>query len=85
MRSSEISVNYDRTTVHYIPNYSTIYSQGRENLKSEKLHIFCRNNFLGLAYSGGWSPNWVHLAPRPFTVLLCLTRMIVRMENYSVE
>jgi hypothetical protein len=37
------------------------------------------------AYSGGWSPNWVHPAPRPFTVLLCLPRVIVRMENYSVE
>jgi hypothetical protein len=37
------------------------------------------------AYSGGWSPNWVHSAPRPFTVLLCLPRMIVRMGNYSVE
>jgi hypothetical protein len=23
-------------------------------------------------YSGGWSPNWVHSAPRPFTVLLWL-------------
>jgi hypothetical protein len=38
-----------------------------------------------IAYSGGWSPNWVHLAPRPFTVLLCLHRVIVRIENYSVE
>jgi hypothetical protein len=37
------------------------------------------------AYSGGWSPNWVHSAPRPFTVILCLPRVIVRMENYSVE
>jgi hypothetical protein len=37
------------------------------------------------AYSGGWSPNWVHSAPRPFTVLLCLPRVIVGMENYSVE
>jgi hypothetical protein len=34
---------------------------------------------------GGWSPNWVHTAPRPFTVRLCLPRVIVRMENYSVE
>jgi hypothetical protein len=34
---------------------------------------------------GGGSPNWVHSAPRPFTVLLCLPRVIVRMENYSVE
>jgi hypothetical protein len=38
-----------------------------------------------IAYSGGWSPNGVHSAPRPFTVLLCLPRVIVRMENYSVE
>jgi hypothetical protein len=37
------------------------------------------------AYSGGWSPNWVHWTPRPFTVLLCLPRVIVRMENYSME
>jgi hypothetical protein len=48
------------------------------------------NKHLGLykgliAHSGGWSPNWVHSAPRPFTVLLCLPRVIVRMENYSVE
>jgi hypothetical protein len=33
------------------------------------------------AYSGGWIPNWVHSAPRPFTVLLYLPRVIVRMEN----
>jgi hypothetical protein len=38
-----------------------------------------------LANSGGWSPNWVHSAPQPFTVLLCLPWVIVRMENYSVE
>jgi hypothetical protein len=37
------------------------------------------------AHSGGWSPNWVHSAPLPFTVLLCLPRVIVRMENYSAE
>jgi hypothetical protein len=33
-------------------------------------------------HSGGWSPNWVHSAPRPFTVLLYLPRVIVRMENF---
>jgi hypothetical protein len=44
-------------------------------------HLF----FFKFAYSGEWSPNWVHSAPRPFTVLLCLPRVIVRMENYSVE
>jgi hypothetical protein len=38
-----------------------------------------------IAYSGRWSPNWVHSAPRPFTVLLYLPRVIVRMENYSME
>jgi hypothetical protein len=38
-----------------------------------------------IANSGGWSPNWVHSAPRPFTVLLCLPWVIVRMENCSVE
>jgi hypothetical protein len=31
--------------------------------------------------SGGWSPNWVHSARRPFTGLLYLPRVIVRMEN----
>jgi hypothetical protein len=41
------------------------------------------SSFCGtLAYSGGWSSNWVHSAPRPFTVLLCLPRVIVRMENF---
>jgi hypothetical protein len=30
---------------------------------------------------GGWSPNWVHSARRPFTGLLYLPRVIVRMEN----
>jgi hypothetical protein len=29
----------------------------------------------------GWSPNWVHSARRPFIGLLCLPRVIVRMEN----
>jgi hypothetical protein len=47
--------------------------------KRQKISIFL------LAYSGGWSPNWVHSATRPFTVLLCLHLVIVRMENYSVE
>jgi hypothetical protein len=32
-------------------------------------------------HSGGWSPNWVHSASRPFTGLLYLPRVIVRMEN----
>jgi hypothetical protein len=32
-------------------------------------------------HSGGWSPNWVHLARRPFIGLLYLPRVIVRMEN----
>jgi hypothetical protein len=41
--------------------------------------------FLMLRIVGGWSPSWVHSAPRPFTVLLCLPRVIVRMENFSVE
>jgi hypothetical protein len=36
--------------------------------------------FLNL-HSGGWSPNWVHLARRPLTGLLYLPRVIVRMEN----
>jgi hypothetical protein len=38
--------------------------------------------FFYTAHSGGWSPNWVHSAPRPFTVLLYLPRVIVRMENF---
>jgi hypothetical protein len=33
------------------------------------------------SHSGGWSPNWVHSARRPFTGLLYLPRVIVRMEN----
>jgi hypothetical protein len=37
------------------------------------------------ANSGGWSPNLVHSATRTFTVLLCLPRVIVKMENYSAE
>jgi DNA-directed RNA polymerase len=32
-------------------------------------------------HSGGWSPNWVHSAHRPFTGLLYLPRVIVRMEK----
>jgi hypothetical protein len=32
-------------------------------------------------HSGGWNPNCVHSARRPFTGLLCLPRVIVRMEN----
>jgi hypothetical protein len=41
--------------------------------------------FFKFAYGGGWSPNRVHSAPRPFTVLLYLPLVIVRMENYSVK
>jgi hypothetical protein len=33
------------------------------------------------SHSGEWSPNWVHSARRPFTGLLYLPRVIVRMEN----
>jgi hypothetical protein len=32
-------------------------------------------------HSGGSSPNWVHSARRPLTVLLYPPRVIVRMEN----
>jgi hypothetical protein len=32
-------------------------------------------------HSGGWSPNWVQSARRPFIGLLNLPRVIVRMEN----
>jgi hypothetical protein len=61
------------------------------NYKSDGFRDVCRPKkdyskiILKIAYSGGRSPNWVHSAPRPFTVLLCLRRVIVRMENYSVE
>jgi hypothetical protein len=60
-------------------------------LRKQTQRIFMTSNRLtkvlsgSIAYSGGWSPNWVHSAPRPFTVLLCLPPVIVRMENYSVE
>jgi hypothetical protein len=37
--------------------------------------------FFLICIVGGWSPNWVHLARRPFTGLLYLPRVIVRMEN----
>jgi hypothetical protein len=30
---------------------------------------------------GGWSPYWVYSVRRPFTGLLYLLRLIVRMEN----
>jgi hypothetical protein len=33
------------------------------------------------SHSGGWSPNWVQSARRPFTGLLHLPRLSVRMEN----
>jgi hypothetical protein len=53
-------------------------------------HVFTRvgHNSLSSVYvlrtvgGGEWSPNWVHSAPRPFTVLLYLPRVIVRMENF---
>jgi hypothetical protein len=32
-------------------------------------------------HSGWWSPNWAHSARRPFTGLLYLPRVIVRMER----
>jgi hypothetical protein len=32
-------------------------------------------------HSWGWSPNWVHSARRPFTGLLYLPQVIVRMQN----
>jgi hypothetical protein len=30
----------------------------------------------------GWSLNWIHSARQPFTGLLYLPRVIVRMENF---
>jgi hypothetical protein len=41
------------------------------------------NNYFKIkkSRSGGWSPNWVHSARRPFSGLLYLPRVIVRMEN----
>jgi hypothetical protein len=36
------------------------------------------------SHSGGWSPNWVHSARQPFTDLLYLADVIVRME-YLIE
>jgi hypothetical protein len=33
------------------------------------------------SHSGEWSPNWVYSAHRPFTGLLYLPRVIVRMQN----
>jgi hypothetical protein len=40
--------------------------------------------FFLICIVGGWSPNWVHSARQPFTGLLYLPQVIVRMEN-SVE
>jgi hypothetical protein len=33
------------------------------------------------SHSGGWSPNWIHLARRPVNDLLYLPRVIMMMEN----
>jgi hypothetical protein len=46
-----------------------------------KLRLWHFFNFFFNLYSGGWSPNWVNSARRPFTGLLYLPRVIVRMEN----
>jgi hypothetical protein len=43
--------------------------------------LSCVSLFVVNLHSGGWSPNWVHSALRPFTGLLYLARVIVRMEN----
>jgi hypothetical protein len=40
----------------------------------------CLHFFFNL-HSGGWSPNWVHSTLWPFTGLLYLPWVIVRMEN----
>jgi hypothetical protein len=37
--------------------------------------------YIYICIVGGWSPNWVHSARRPFTGLLYLPRVIERMEN----
>jgi hypothetical protein len=49
-----------------------------EDLPNIRLEFF----FFCSSHSGGWSPNWVHSARRPFILgLLYLPRVIVRMEN----
>jgi hypothetical protein len=50
-------------------------------LQDRYFNVFC---FVFNSHCGGWSPNWVHSARRPFTGLVYLPRVIVRMEN-SVE
>jgi hypothetical protein len=42
---------------------------------------FAASNSSAYLHSGWWSPNWVHSARRPFTGLLYLPRVLVRMEN----
>jgi hypothetical protein len=60
--------NVDLTVPYYHYNY---------HLKTANLlYRFSFNS-----HSGGWSPNSVHSARRPFTGLLYLPRLIVRMEN----
>jgi hypothetical protein len=47
------------------------------------LHIFILILFFFNLHSGGWSPNWVHSARRPFIGLLYLPRVIVRMGEFG--
>jgi hypothetical protein len=55
-----------------LPTYGQIFSC------LALISCFLIHNF----HSGGWSPNWVHSARRPFILgLLYLPQVIVRLEN----
>jgi hypothetical protein len=63
--------------------YGPITENGtRRSSYSHELYELCNEtDILKNLHSGGWSPNWVHLARRPLTGLSYLPRVIVRMEN----
>jgi hypothetical protein len=79
---SEFNCNTALILRLFVPNSLTAY---HHSLLSE---VPVRDvTFLGLIliffnlHSGGWSPNWVHSARRPFIGLLYLSRVIVRRVN----
>jgi hypothetical protein len=85
VHSTAYPIHYVVIILSFVPVQSELLIMS-EN-KSEVYKYFCKINpqipiFLNFhSGGGGWSPNWVHSARRPFIGLLYLPRVIVRMEN----
>jgi hypothetical protein len=82
--ASELAETHTLTVRQH--GYFSVQSAAAEKLHEREVYgPVATTAVMPLRIVGGGVQNWAHSAPRPFTVLLCLPRLIVRMENYSVE